>query len=127
MAREPDNPGADAPLRILIVEDHEDTRVMLGKLLARMPVQVIPAPDCGAALEAAREHGRVDVAVADHNLPDGQGAVLLADLKKTCGCTTVIVSGHECPDGKLPAGVDHWMPKPLDLSALMRVIERLRS
>jgi DNA-binding response OmpR family regulator len=122
MSQGSDKTGADPALRVLIVEDHEDTLLMLGKLLARMPVEVIPAPDCAVARQAARDRGRVDVAVADHDLPDGNGASLLADLKQACGCTTVIVSGHGRPDTGLPAGVDHWMPKPLDLPALTRMI-----
>jgi DNA-binding NtrC family response regulator len=113
-------------MRILIVDDHEDTLVMLGRVLARMSVEVIPAPNCTRARQATEARGRVDVAVADHDLPDGNGAALLADLKRSCGCRTVIVSGHERPDGRLPAGVDHWMPKPVDLAALMRIIERAR-
>jgi DNA-binding NtrC family response regulator len=126
MAAETDKVGAGAPLRILIVEDHEDTLVMLGRLLARMPVEVIPVPDCTRARQAVREQGHVDLAVADHDLPDGNGAALLADLKKVCECVTVIVSGHERPHGKLPPGVDHWMPKPLDLPAFTRLIDQAR-
>jgi DNA-binding response OmpR family regulator len=122
MSQGNDKTGADTALRVLIVEDHEDTLLMLGKLLARMPVEVIPAPDCAGARKAAGERGRVDVVVSDHDLPDGNGPSLLADLKRACGCTTVIVSGHGRPEAGLPAGVDHWMPKPLDLPALTRMI-----
>jgi DNA-binding response OmpR family regulator len=116
------HPLSNGAPRVLVVEDHADTLVLLGKFLARIPVDAIPTPDCASARTAARMVGRFDLIIADHNLPDGNGAALLAELKEQCGCTTMIISGHQRPPGPLPVGVDQWIPKPLDLAALTRMV-----
>src|SRR5258706_5483189 len=116
------NPVSNGAPRVLVVEDHADTLVLLGKLLAKIPVDAVPTPDCATARSAARTLGRFDLIIADHNLPDGNGAALLAELKEQCGCATVIISGHHPPPGPLPAGVDQWVPKPVDLAALTRMV-----
>src|SRR5436305_148410 len=83
------------------------------------------SPACATARNAAQTIGRFDLIIADHHLPDGNGAALLAELKEQCGCATVIVSGHEPPAGPLPAGVDHWIPKPVDLTALTQMVRSM--
>jgi DNA-binding response OmpR family regulator len=108
--------------RVLVVEDHADTLVLLGKLLAKIPVDAIPTQDCAGARAAAQRFGGFDMVIADHSLPDGNGADLLAELKDQFGCATIVVSGHPAPVGALPAGVDQWVPKPVDLAALTLVV-----
>jgi DNA-binding response OmpR family regulator len=112
---------AGAP-KVLVVEDHADTLVLLGKLLAKIAIDAIPTQDCATARSAAQRFGRFDLVIADHNLPDGNGVDLLAELKQQLGCTTIVVSGHPRPPGALPAGVDQWVPKPVDLAELTRVV-----
>jgi DNA-binding response OmpR family regulator len=108
--------------RVLVVEDHADTLVLLGKLLAKIPVDAIPTQDCASARAAAQRFGQFDLVIADHSLPDGSGAGLLAELKERFGCATIVVSGHPAPVGGLPAGVDQWVPKPVDLAALTLIV-----
>jgi DNA-binding response OmpR family regulator len=117
-----ENGGLNGAPRVLVVEDHADTLVLLGKLLAKIPVDAIPTQDCAGARAAAQRFGRFDLVIADHGLPDGNGAELLAELKQQIGCATIVVSGHPRPVGGLPAGVDQWVPKPVDLAALTRVV-----
>lgn len=111
--------------RVLVVEDHADTLAMLGRLLAKIPLDAIPTQDCASARAAMQQFGRFDLIIADHDLPDGTGADLLAELKDQIGCATIIVSGHPAPARGLPPGVDRWVPKPVDLAALTRVVQSL--
>lgn len=122
-----ENGGAlnDAP-KVLVVEDHADTLVLLGRLLGKIPVDAIPTQDCASARAAVQRFGRFDLIIADHSLPDGNGAALLAEFKEQLGCATIVVSGHPAPVGALPVGVDEWVPKPVDLAALTRVVRGLR-
>jgi DNA-binding response OmpR family regulator len=109
--------------RVLVVEDHVDTLALLGKLLARISIDAIPTQDCASARSAAARWGQFDLVIADYSLPDGNGAELLAELKEQSGCRTIVVSGHPRPVGPLPVGVDEWVPKPVDLAALTRIVQ----
>ncbi len=115
--------GLNGSPRVLVVEDHVDTLALLGKLLARISIDAIPTQDCASARSAAARWGRFDLVIADYSLPDGNGAELLAELKEQSGCRTIVVSGHPRPAGPLPAGVDDWVPKPVDLAALTRIVQ----
>jgi DNA-binding response OmpR family regulator len=123
MGTKADKAESEPAPRVLVVEDHHDTLILLGKLLAKMAVDAVPTPDCAGARLAAQKWGRFDLVIADHSLPDGNGAALLAELKEQCGCATLVLSGHVRPAGPLPAGVDQWMPKPVDLAALTLMIK----
>nr|MBA3765987.1 response regulator [Acidobacteriota bacterium] len=66
--------NADGP-RVLVAEDHEDTRVMLRLILERSGCRVYEAADGLEAVEAA-ERERPDLILMDGSLPrlDGLGA-----------------------------------------------------
>ena len=108
--------------RVIVVEDHADTLVLMGKLLTIVRADGVPVATCAAAREAARVLGRFEVAIADITLPDGDGVALLAELKAAYGCRTVAMSGYDAPEGGLPAGVDLWISKPVNLTELRRAV-----
>ena len=110
--------------RVLIVEDDVDTLNMMGKLLARVPVENVAVTSCCAARTAARE-GPFDVVISDVGLSDGDGVDLVLELKQQYGCRTVVMSGYDAPDAGTPGGVDFWLPKPVDLSQLARALHAL--
>jgi two-component system response regulator PilR (NtrC family) len=108
--------------RVIVVEDHADTLVLMGKLLSMVKVDGVPVATCAAAREAAQTLGRFDVVIADVTLPDGDGVELLTELKKQYGCRTVAMSGYDSPEEGLPAGVDLWIAKPVNLTELRRAV-----
>ena len=118
--------GGAAPARpaqrVLVVEDHPDTLVLMGRLLSMVRVDGVPVATCAAAGEAARALGRLDVVIADVTLPDGDGLALLAEFKSTYGCRTVALSGYDAPEEGLPAGVDLWISKPVNLAELRQAV-----
>ena len=114
--------GVNGMPRVIVVEDHADTLVLMGRLLSIVRADGVPVATCAAAREAARTLERFEVMVADVTLPDGDGVALLAEMKRAYGCRTVAVSGYDAPDGALPAGVDEWISKPVSLAALRDAI-----
>ena len=108
--------------RVLVVEDHPDTLVLMGRLLSMVRVDGVPVATCAAAREAARSMGRFDVVIADVTLPDGDGLELLGEFKSTYGCRTVALSGYDAPEEGLPAGVDLWISKPVNLAELRQAV-----
>ena len=67
-------------LRILLVEDHEDTNRSLTQLLRRRGYHVHAACSVANALELARQE-HFDVLVSDIGLPDGSGVDLMQRLQ----------------------------------------------
>lgn len=76
--------AATAPIRVLLVDDHEVVRMGLRSLLGSAPdVQVVG--ETGTA-EGAREQAdrlRPDVVVLDVRLPDGSGVVACRDIRSS--------------------------------------------
>lgn len=64
--------------KILLVEDDPTTRAFLAAAVAGLPADVDAADCCAAALALASHH---DLLLIDANLPDGDGAGLLAALR----------------------------------------------
>src|SRR3954471_12416824 len=102
-------PAPDKLPRVLVVEDHADTLILMGKILTRVPADGVPVPTCAAAREAAARLGDVCVAIADVHLPDGDGLELLAELKARHGCATVVLSGTPAPREGPPRWVYLWL------------------
>jgi PAS domain S-box-containing protein len=70
-----------AILRVLLVEDNDDTRTMLAETLSQLDYRVLPAESAEAALEIlAREP--VDVILADMGLPGMDGYDFLGQARR---------------------------------------------
>jgi CheY-like chemotaxis protein len=80
-----------AGVRVLVVEDHDDSRDMLEQALAHVGALVIASP---SADEAVAHLGEVDVVVTDIAMPGHDGFWLLREVQRRQGSTPVIaVSG----------------------------------
>ena len=69
------------PLRILLVEDHDDTGKILRRLLAADGHSVQLAPGVATGLRLAGE-GEFDLLICDVSLPDGSGLDLMRTLRQ---------------------------------------------
>jgi DNA-binding NarL/FixJ family response regulator len=85
-------PRAEPPLRLLLVDDHEVVRQGLAALLARRPAfQVVAqAGTVAEALAAARRH-RPDLVIMDVRLPDGTGIEACRDIRAEMPETRVVM------------------------------------
>lgn len=124
----PSTNGATArPLRVLLVDDHEDTNRMLTLLLKRRGYEVQAATSITGAVRAFEEN-TWDVLVCDMNLPDGSGADLLALLPSRPELGGIIVSGlssEEDAERTLAAGYQAHLGKPVDLGKLDMLIRQM--
>lgn len=115
------------PLRILLVEDHEDTLRALTTLLERQGHQVTPTSSMSAALAASRLQ-RIDVLVSDLALPDGDGWQLMTQLRSEQSLPGVAMSGFASP-GDLArssaAGFVRHLVKPFDPELLRNVLREI--
>lgn len=112
-------------MNILLVEDHEDSRVVLSNLLIHCGHTVVSAGNIQDALRLL-ENLRFDVLVSDIGLPDGNGLDLVAEAKKRQPWKkTVALTAHERSGEKelgLRAGFDEYLTKPFDFHQLRSLL-----
>jgi len=80
-------------MTILLVEDHQDTRQTLQRLLMKRGHTVLGAADVKSALDLGRETP-CDLLMCDLQLPDGDGYQLLRALASEREIIAVAMSGH---------------------------------
>jgi len=115
--------------RILLVEDHEDTRRAMERLLKRWGHTVHSAGSLAEAL-AADAAGEFDLLLSDLGLPDGSGIELLQKLRGRHPLRAVAMSGYgmEADLAKTrEAGFDEHLIKPVAMDRLKEIIQRLGS
>ena len=117
---------------VLLVEDTEDNRQMMRRLLELSGYRVVEATNGKEAVEAA-SRVRPQIILMDLSLPlvDGLAATrcirVLPGLDKV---PIVAVSAHDSADfhsEALAAGCDAYITKPIDYSELEEVVGRLLS
>jgi two-component system, cell cycle sensor histidine kinase and response regulator CckA len=111
---EAEPPGAAS---ILLVEDGEALRRMLGQLLRRHGYEVVDAPDAATASEL---RDRPDLLITDVQLPGISGADLADALgRRWPGLPVVLISGFTdlTPDPGL-----RFLSKPFSTDELLRVV-----
>src|SRR5262249_37187032 len=112
--------------KLLLVEDHADTREALQMFLERRGYDVRLATDSKSALEAAREP--LDVVVCDIGLPDGTGFDVVRKISAEHSVKAIALSGYGGPREKqiaAEAGFAAHLTKPVDGDQLLQAIERL--
>lgn len=113
-------------MRLLLVEDHDDTRDVLARLLSRRGYSVEAARNS----EEARTLGRTqkfDLLISDIALPDGTGYELLEKLSTEHGLRGIAISGFgldaDLAQSKAAGFLQHLV-KPIDLKVLDTAIQR---
>src|SRR2546423_7105943 len=127
---EREQPGAAAPLRVLLVEDARDTLDMLRIAFEARGYTATPCESSEEALRVA-EVGRFDIIVSDIGLPHIDGYELLGRLRRLPhlrGVPALALTGYarqRDAEAALEAGFDAHVPKPVDPSALAEQVGRL--
>jgi two-component system CheB/CheR fusion protein len=114
-------------LRILLVEDHQDTARTMAHLLESYGHEAQVARGVGAALELA-EQQQFDLVIGDLGLPDGSGLDLMRELKRRYDLMGIAVSGYGMQDDiekSLQAGYLQHIVKPINTQKLEAVIQSL--
>ena len=114
-------------MRILVVEDHQDTRKVLVTLLTRWGYDVSPAETLKSGLNLLNTEPPVDVIVSDIALPDGTGYALVSEARrKGKRILAIALSGYAYPSDVRIAkltGFDHHLSKPCDCYYLRSILE----
>ena len=113
----------------LVVEDFEDSRFMMRRLLEMAGYRVLEASDGEQAVKMALE-SRPALILMDLSLPklDGLAATRQIRQKKGLKKTPILaVSAHDSPESRieaLEAGCDEYVTKPIDFDQLHALLQR---
>ena len=115
------------PLRVLLVEDHEDTARIMARLLRSSRHQVTLAHNVASALAKAGSQ-QFDLLISDIGLPDGTGYELLEKVQKIAAVRAVALTGfgmEEDVEKSLKAGFVAHLTKPVNFQRLETILHQL--
>jgi PAS domain S-box-containing protein len=114
-------------LRLLVVEDHETTRIVLAHLLTKRGHHVNTAGSIQEALAAfAADH--FDGVISDLGLPDGSGLDLMRQIQSQRPIPAIALSGYGMEDDlrrTKEAGFFAHLVKPVNLDQLRQLIDQI--
>lgn len=114
---------------ILIVDDSDDTREMMAKLLELETFTVFTAEDGNAGLRVAAEQ-RPNLIITDINMPNMNGIEMIQHLRRDpetehVPIMAITAYGNGVATEALEAGADRAATKPIQFSALIVEIREL--
>ena len=116
--------GDGRSLRILMVDDHEDTARALSRLLERLGHRVRTAGSVAAAVTAA-DAERFDLLVSDIGLPDGSGLDVIRRVSRMYPVRGIALSGFGMDEDvrrSREAGFFSHITKPINFQTLQDAI-----
>ena len=121
--------SAPTTARVMLVEDHLSFRQSLAFLLSRASDLEVVA-QAGSLAEARQMlDSRLDVAVLDLSLPDGDGRELIGELRKrNAGISVLVLSATIAPghlEEVLKAGADAVLHKVASPPTIVEEVRRL--
>jgi signal transduction histidine kinase/ActR/RegA family two-component response regulator len=125
---------ATRSMRVLVVEDHQDTAEQFARLLKRAGHEVI----CAGSIKEAQTYALMtpdqnracafDILISDLDLPDGSGRELMRNLAERYAIHGIAISGHglkEDVDASEAAGFAYHITKPVNWTELKSVIDKI--
>ncbi len=115
---------------ILAVDDSPSMRKMVSFTLMGAGYRVIEAVDGQDAYDKAQAH-RVDLVLADQNMPNLDGIGLTRKLREHANYRTVPIliltteSSDQMKQAGRSAGATGWLVKPFDPNRLLEVIRKV--
>ena len=114
------------PLRILLVEDHNDTRRTMSRLLTHFGHDVVTADNVEGAM-ARMASNNIDAVLCDIGLPDGSGYEVAAQARANGGIKTVALTGfgtEQDVQRSKEAGFDFHLVKPINFQELQKILDQ---
>ncbi|MEL3955012.1 response regulator [Stenotrophomonas bentonitica] len=113
------------PLRVLMVEDQQDLRELIGQALQDFGIEIHTADDGPTALRLMQDPGGFDVVFSDISMPNGMSGVELSEHVADVlpNARMILASGYA--RSQLPPLPDHveFLPKPYRLRQLVTLLQ----
>jgi CheY-like chemotaxis protein len=119
---------------VVMVEDEDDVRAALTRLLEQMGARVT-ALSSGVGIEAALSAERPEILILDVGMPEEDGYMLIRRIRRlpaaAGGATPAIsLTAHARDEDRaraFAAGFQRHLPKPIDVQTLAAAIRELRA
>ena len=114
-------------LRVLLIEDHEDTAQVMQNVLRQMGHEVERCSTVATACQKLHD-SQFDVLLSDIGLPDGTGIDFIKAAREICQTPAVALTGYgmaEDVERCLQAGFDEHLTKPIDIERLQNTLSRI--
>jgi DNA-binding response OmpR family regulator len=100
-------------MNVLLLEDNLDLSAVASEQIESRGHRVFPAFDIASARAILSDANiQIDILVADHLIPDGDGTEFAIETKKTCDTVTVVVVSGQLSNQEIErldaSGVDHY-------------------
>ena len=115
------------PLRILLVEDHQDTRRTLSRLLTHFGHEVVTADNVRSAMQII-DLDTINVLLCDIGLPDGSGFDVVSQTRARRPIKAIALTGFGTEDDvrrSKEAGFDFHLVKPVNFQELQNVLDQI--
>ncbi|KAB2952115.1 EAL domain-containing protein [Heliorestis acidaminivorans] len=117
-------------LTILLVEDDENIRIQMERILKRFFHQVFLAQDGEEGLEIFRSKSKeIDIVITDIAMPNMNGLDMVQAMEEyRLNQPVIVISAHNDSDNLLKAisvGVDHFIIKPVNVDKLTKVLHKV--
>ncbi len=123
---------SDDSTNVLVVDDAEQNRTLITTWLSSRPHTRVVSVDRAGASIACMKRERIDIVLLDMMMPgiDGYAAArLLRALPEAKNVPIIAITakvGEEERNACIAAGCSDYLPKPLERSTLLALIDRLR-
>ena len=122
--------GNLADLRILVVDDEDDSRTLVARILEERGAHVITASNAAQAFEICASDVPLDALVSDIGMPGEDGYMLLRRVRalgsaRNAAVPAVAVTAYAATDERVravTAGFRSYVTKPVDVTELCAMI-----
>lgn len=114
--------------KVLVAEDHADTRELYVYVLEQSNYEVVTADGVNDAL-AQLKNQKFDLFLLDSRLSDGSGLALCRTIRKSDGATPILfcsgLAYEKDKEEAFNAGAQDYLVKPLNLNKLCEKVAQL--
>lgn len=115
-------------VRVVLVEDHDDSRELLALMLEQCGASVVSAPSARSGLQAVLDV-RPDVLVSDLGMPGEDGYWLIREVRSRVGALPAVAvtgfSDRYHPTQARAAGFVEYLNKPVDPERLCGAVAKI--
>jgi len=115
--------------KILVIDDDRSHRQIVARILGANGYSVESAADGESALELAKSHGAIDLAIIDYMMPGMNGVETFRALRKISPTLTgIFLTAHANINMIFPAvdaGIERVLAKPANSDELLTVVDEL--